>query len=221
MWILKMKFWHEGSTVIPLAQKYNVTVLAFPLNRYEKDGDVFITSGHILQGREKDKKAYIEEIVKNPRYEHLEYEGTFVVYTTRAKKGATHLQMYLSPELIFVKPIIIKPDGFEYLEVAALNKKVLMDFLEIAQKRVKIELQKISQEPIRDLYVPHIMPDMTGQQRKAIMLAYSNGFYDFPKKTNIQNLAKLMKCSPSTFQEHLRKAEEKLVPFVLESISQK
>ncbi|MBN2067345.1 MAG: hypothetical protein JW744_02665 [Candidatus Diapherotrites archaeon] len=168
MWTLKMKFWHEGSAVIPLAQKYNLTILCFPFNRFEQKGYVFLTSAHVPLGEQKNVSAYIGEISKNPRYENLEKEGNLVIYSLRAKKDATHLQMYLSPELIFVKPIVVKPDGFEYLELAALDKKVLTDFLEIAQKWGKVEMQKISQEKIRDFYVPHIMPDLTEKQKKAL-----------------------------------------------------
>ncbi len=218
MWTLKMKFWHEGSAVIPFAKKYKLTVLCFPLNRFEKQGQVFLTTAHIVLGEQKDMMAYLAEISKNPRYENLEHEGNIVIYTLRAKKKATHLQMYLSPELIFVKPIVVKPDGFEYMHVAALQKKVLTDFLVIAQKWVHIEVQKIARERVRDFYVPHVMPDLTEKQKKAITLAYRNGYYSFPKKTEIKSLAKIAGLSPSTFQEHLRKAEQRLIPFFLENI---
>jgi len=136
----------------------------------------------------------------------------------KAKKGATHLQLYLSPELIFVKPIVIKPDGFEYIEIAALQKSVLTEFLKTAQKWLKIEVQKISQEKIRDIYVPHIMPEFTEKQKQAITLAYKNGYYYYPRQIEIKRLAEMAGLSPSTFQEHLHKAEQKLIPFFLENI---
>ncbi|MCX6798914.1 MAG: helix-turn-helix domain-containing protein [Candidatus Diapherotrites archaeon] len=219
MWTLKMKFWHEGSAVIPFAQKYKLTILTFPLNRFAKGGKIFLTSAHIVLGEKKSVVAYLKEISGNPRYLNLEFEGNLVVYTIVAKKGASHLQMYLDPELIFVKPIIVKPDGFEYLEVAALNKKVLTRFLKTAQRWVKIDVQSISNEKIRDFYIPHFLPDLTEKQKKAILLAYKNGYYDFPKRTEIQRLAKLAGLSPSAFQEHLRRAEQKLIPFTLENIA--
>ncbi len=218
MWTLKMKFWHEGSVIIPLAKKYKLTVLVFPMNRFSKGKNIFLTTAHIVLGDEENRQAYFSEISKNPKYENLEFEGNLVMYTLKAKKGASHLQMYLSPELIFIKPIVVKPDGFEYLEVVALDKRVLTDFLKIAQKWVDIKLQKISKEKIRDLYIPHVMPDITEKQKLAIKLAYKNGYYAYPKQIEVQQLAKIAKLSPSTFQEHLRKAEHKLIPFFLENI---
>jgi predicted DNA binding protein len=218
MWTLKMKFWHDGSLIIPMVQKYKLTILVFPMNRFSKGKDIFLTMGHIVLGEEENRQAYFAEILKNPKYENLEFEGNLVIYTLRAKKGATHLQMYLSPELIFTKPMVVKPDGFEYLEVAALDKRVLTEFLKIAQKWVDIKLQKISKEKVRDLYIPHVMPDITEKQKFAIKLAYKNGYYAYPKQIEVQQLAKIAKLSPSTFQEHLRKAEHKLIPFFLENI---
>ncbi len=213
-----MRFWHEGSAVIPLAQKYKLTVLCFPLNRFSKGSRIHLTSAHIVLGEQNNVKAYLNEIAKNPRYENLECEGNLVIYTLKAKKSATHLQMYLSPELIFVKPTVVKPDGFEYLEVAALQKSVLTNFLKIAQKWGRVDMQKIAEGKIRDFYVPHVMPDLTEKQKEAINLAYKNGYYSFPKKIDIQSLAKKAGLSPSTFQEHLRKAEKRLIPFFLENI---
>jgi len=218
MWTLKMKFWHEGSTVIPYAKKYSLSFLTFPMNRFEKGGTVYLTTAHIILGDKKAMESYLNDAKNDERLKNVEIEGNLIVYTIKAKKGASHLQMYLDPQLIFVKPLMVKPDGFEYLEVAALDRSVLTSFMKIARKWVHIELQKISKEKIRDFYVPHLMPDITEKQKHAIGLAYRNGYYSFPKRTDIQRLSKIAGLSPSTFQEHLRRAEQKLIPFFLENI---
>jgi CheY-like chemotaxis protein len=41
---------------------------------------------------------------------------------------------------------------------------------------------------------------------------------ELPRKVDLGDLAKLMKVSTSTYQEHLRKAESKLLPFFSENI---
>lgn len=124
--------------------KYNLTILSYPLNRFEKNSIIYLTTTHIVLGEQKHIDKYFADISKNPKYTNLEREGNVITYTLKAKKGATHLQLYLSPELIFVKPIVIKPDGFEYAEIAALQKSVLTNFLKNAQKWLKIEVQKLS-----------------------------------------------------------------------------
>jgi predicted DNA binding protein len=47
-------------------------------------------------------------------------------------------------------------------------------------------------------------------------LAIKNGYYSSPRKINVKELAKISKLSFSTFQVHLRKAEEKLIPYFFE-----
>ena len=54
------------------------------------------------------------------------------------------------------------------------------------------------------------------KQKQAIELAIKRGYYTSPRKISLQELAKISKLSFSTFQVHLRKAEEKLIPFYFE-----
>ena len=56
------------------------------------------------------------------------------------------------------------------------------------------------------------MPRLSNKQREAYQLAVENGYYKFPRKIGLEEMAKIMKISVSTFQEHLRKAEEKIIP---------
>jgi hypothetical protein len=45
----------------------------------------------------------------------------------------------------------------------------------------------------------------------ALLTAYSNGYYNLPRKTNVQDIAYKQRVSRTTYQEHLKKAENKLV----------
>ena len=56
------------------------------------------------------------------------------------------------------------------------------------------------------------MPNISKEQKNALKIAYNNNYYSYPRKISIENLAKLAKKSTSTFQEHLRKAEIKIMP---------
>jgi predicted DNA binding protein len=38
------------------------------------------------------------------------------------------------------------------------------------------------------------------------------GYYDWPKRTDFQQLARMMKISVPSYREHLKKAEKKLLP---------
>jgi len=217
MWIAKMKFWHKNSLTIEAAKKFNVTILAFPMNTVIDEKIAYLTSGHLIIGDKKSKEKYFEFISKQPKYRNIEIEGDFVVYAYQAPIKETHLQMYFTPDIFFIKPVTVKPDGFEYIEFGSWKKENLTGFLKKVKKWIKISDFSIRKEKVTDIYLPHLMPKLTDKQKTAVSIAYQQGYYDYPKKTNIDKLAKTMKLSPSTFQEHLRKAEEKLMPFLLEN----
>jgi predicted DNA binding protein len=46
-----------------------------------------------------------------------------------------------------------------------------------------------------------------------MVMAIKNGYYNYPRKTSIEKLAELSGLSFSTFHAHLRKAEQRLLPF--------
>ena len=74
------------------------------------------------------------------------------------------------------------------------------------------ELLQIQQKELKDIYLPHLMPQLSKNQRRAIDLAIESGYYEFPRKIDMVGLAKKMGVSYPTFQEHLRRAEGKVIP---------
>ena len=125
--------------------------------------------------------------------------------------------IYHTKEIFFVKPVVNHPDGHEYWEVAAWEKPVLLKFIDSLEEHMDIcNLQKMENSPLTDVYFPNIMPKLSPNQKDAIELAYENGYYSYPRKVDLRKLSKKAKLSLSTFQEHLRKAELKLLPAIIE-----
>jgi predicted DNA binding protein len=52
---------------------------------------------------------------------------------------------------------------------------------------------------------------LTPTQIRALILAYENGFFDYPKKINLERLSEIMGVKPSTLDEILRRGLRKLV----------
>ena len=75
---------------------------------------------------------------------------------------------------------------------------------------------KLSKSKLVDVYFPMLFPKIPEKQKKAIELAHKRGYYSYPKKIELRDLAKESGVSTPTFQENLRKAEIKLLPFILE-----
>lgn len=72
---------------------------------------------------------------------------------------------------------------------------------------------------LQDIYHFHISPKLTTKQKQALDLAVKHGFYEVPRKVELEQLAKAVKISRQAFSEHLRKAEAKLIPKLAESFS--
>ena len=66
-------------------------------------------------------------------------------------------------------------------------------------------------EPRQESY----LANLTGRQRQALITAYSLGYYDVPKKVSSEEVCRHLNMDKSTFVEHLRKAERKIVAEVI------
>lgn len=118
-----------------------------------------------------------------------------------------------SHKLINLKPIIIDEHGFNYWTLGSWDRKELMKFVRVVEREYKGELMSINQEKVEDFSIIHMQPKLTNKQKQAMNLAIKYGYYNYPRKIDVQKLAKLSKLSFSTFHAHLRKAEQKLLPY--------
>jgi len=62
------------------------------------------------------------------------------------------------------------------------------------------------------------LPELTQKQKRALEIAINNGYYDYPKKIKMEKLAKIMGVSYSTYQQHLKTAEGKIVPSIYKEL---
>lgn len=98
------------------------------------------------------------------------------------------------------------------------NRKNLTNLFDICKKKFGGKLIYLKNSKLDNVFIPHIMPKLTEKQKEAFKSAIENEYYVFPRKTNLIKLSKLMKISRPTFEEHLRKAEIKLLRFMKELV---
>jgi len=84
--------------------------------------------------------------------------------------------------------------------------------MESSKTTTFFKVLRFEEKNIDDIYILRLLPGLPKKQKDAISLAYKSGYYQFPKKTNLNKLAKVSK---QTFQENLKKAEAKLMPLLL------
>ena len=217
MWITKLKLMHKDCHIVPRCQKFNVTSYAYPTGAYTKKGHKYVTGIHFLQGEENNKKAFFRDLKKDKRVKRIEISGNIYSYEVDLGRQGEHVQLYYNPQIFFVKPVINSPEGFEYWEVTSWNRTILEKFIQTLEKHMDYcKVLKIEETKKLDIYFPLTFPQLPTKQKEAIEFAYKRRYYSYPKKITIKNLAKEAKVSVPTFQEHLRKAEIKLLPFIME-----
>lgn len=218
MWIAKFKNWHKTCLIRPLCVKYNVTDFVYLLNNWYKRKKMYYTELHILEGDEKNIQKFIREFRKEKSIIKFEVDGNQIF--TLNVLGGKHVTTYsyvFDPQLIYVKPVVQRTDGFEDWELASWNKEILMKVMQIPH--FGMELIYVEEIKGANLFLPQIQPKISKKQKEAIKFAIEKGYYNFPRKVNLDNLSLKAKVSKQTFQENLRKAENKLVPFLVGGVN--
>ena len=119
-------------------------------------------------------------------------------------------------DLLQISPIVYR-HGWEYYRVIAFKHEDLKGLMQrFEEKGLKFEiLRKVDFDGFiassLTLTADALFSDLTEKQMDALLTAYSNGYYNLPRKANVQDIANKKRVSRTTYQEHLKKAENKLV----------
>lgn len=212
MWITRLKIKHD-CTIGNRCKKFNCISYSLSLNNWIDKNYYYTSQRHTIEGDKKNIDKFIKELKEDKRIINLEISKNTVFFVEKRKKGEIPSSHY-NPKMFFVKPVFVDRNGYEYWEMASWEKEVLMKFISDLkkEKNVELTLEKFQNVKLDTIYFPKIMPKLSNKQREAYQLAVENGYYKFPRKVGLEILAKIMKVSVSTFQEHLRKAEEKIIP---------
>ncbi len=81
------------------------------------------------------------------------------------------------------------------------------------------DIDVLSKTAVTEQQIPHsvlapvdqLFEDLTDRQLAALRLAFESGYYEQPRKTSLRELAERTSVARSTYEEHLRKAENKLI----------
>ena len=223
MWIAKLKAKHDDCPIVNRCQKFNIIVFSYPSVWYDKKKNKFATTTCYFQTSNEEKKQnFITDLKTDKKITNIEHSGDIFTYEINLGKEGEHVMLYHTKQILFVKPTINHHDGFEYWEVAAWKREDLEKFIkELKGHMDSCEILKIESSKLTDIYFPNITPKLSASQKKAIALAYENGYYNYPRKITVVQLSKLANVGISTFQEHLRKAELKLLPAIIEKTIKK
>lgn len=112
-------------------------------------------------------------------------------------------------------------DGWEWYRVIAFSEKDLKELFNDLDKHCSsieiISRRSISDESVRDTFLlstASLFGALTDKQTRALMTALDNGYYRLPRTATAGDIAKLMGVPRTSFVDHLRKAENKVLQAV-------
>ncbi|PCR91922.1 helix-turn-helix domain-containing protein [Natrinema ejinorense] len=115
------------------------------------------------------------------------------------------------------QPPTIHRQGWEHYTIIAFDESDIQALHHDLETDRDIEV--LSKTAITEQQIPHSMlapvdqlfEDVTERQMAALRLALESGYYEQPRKTSLRDLADRTAVARSTYEEHLRKAENKLL----------
>jgi predicted DNA binding protein len=211
MWVLKLKIKHD-CTIATRCEKFKCISYSLPLGNWKEKGFYYTTERHTLEGDSENIKKFMRDIKKDERIKDLEIDKNTIFLIGKSKERIP--SSFYNPKMFFTKPVFVDKQGYEYWEVASYDKNILNKFLDDIEKQnyEHLEILQFKNIKLNNLYFPAIMPDLTEKQKRAFELAVEKGYYDIPKRADLKSLSQIMDLSLATYQEHLKRAEAKVIP---------
>jgi predicted DNA binding protein len=163
-----------------------------------------------LDGAESPLKKYAQYMKRSKSI--LEFEITYKSssqYWTRARhhmEGPTIHQTVLESGCMTMLPIVIS-EGKQTHTILSPSQEAFSSLYETLRKRFTfVELDRVRRSPT-GLFAPVL----TKKQEKAFRIAFQRGYYEIPRRCDIEELTCEVTIKRVAFQERLRRAERAIM----------
>jgi predicted DNA binding protein len=134
------------------------------------------------------------------------------------------IETYLARHDCLLLPPLRYTDGAKSCRILALDpanltacyRNLIDDGFAVTVER-KREVESVAHDaPL--LTLDNVLPDLSTRQREAFGVAYDRGYYEIPRETTTTEIAAAVGVERRTAEEHLRRAENKLVAALIKYI---
>ena len=112
-------------------------------------------------------------------------------------------------------PPAVYRDGWGYFRLLTFDETATKDLFRDFSKRGPAELLGKKELTLNvlptSMWVNSLFGELTGKQMDAILKAHRYGYYVSPRKVTTESVAASLGVSRSTYEEHLRKAENRII----------
>ncbi len=157
--------------------------------------------------------CYTRDLKQTNQLRVLEKKDSAALVCLRVKSGGWVVDRILESNCHQIKPLVVS-GGTEQWHVVTENVSDVKNLLSSLEEVGEVKVRRIGK------YTPDKgIHGLTSKQEHALSLAVEKGYYSWPRKVTLEELAQVAKTSRKVYQEHLRKAEGKLMPKFVETIN--
>lgn len=219
MWVAKLKLKHEDCVIGRRCLRFHVISIGIPFNSYKEEDRAYFSHFETLVGEQANIERFIDDIKDDPAIHNLEVQGNSIFFINEVPIQKSIPTTHYNPKIFFIKPVVVDEAGSESWEIGSWDEVILRNFIVSLQKEhFDVKILKLQNEKINEIYFPQVMPFLTKGQKRALEIATQRGYYDYPRNVELIDMAKEAGISLSTFREHLRKAEKKIMPDLIRNV---
>lgn len=198
--VLALKIPQNWMSEIP--QKHPVTIRVIDRVPYSEKGVKDLVE---IAGPEDIMAEVLEDIKKNPLVTKVETtiteRGKVIGAVTTARCEICRI---LTDSDVFLISAESKGSGKMEWTLVVSDKSVLKNIFDhLKSKGVEGDLVKLTKIDDKE--------SLTERQDKITHVAFERGYFDYPKRISLRELARMFDVSPSTLSEILRKGQRKIV----------
>ncbi len=219
-----LKLWHPNCWSIESTKDHpRVCLISNGLFKLENE---VRANFHLVAESYEDLKEFIEDIENYSEYAHEVYViGKNDLEADIHARFPPHTTFYEKVFSLEFMPMRISiSNGFEYWVILVDEEKLsetlnkLMELEDIEVEVLSItNLRSLEDERVEDV-IGEILRSLSMKQKKVLICAYKRGYFEWPRKTSVNELAKSFGIAKSTCLHHLRTAELKIIKRIIEEL---
>ena len=212
----KIGIFHHDCWYTDTINKFSVDIneVAHRIVKHNKGIDIVSGTFRLVAPKRETDKAftYIRNQSSVIEVKKISNEFAPMISVTWKTQG-TAFDHIMKSDCPYVSPVY-STNGYETFDIIANDfiqmQKAVANAEDVGEVKIFSISNSVGQVPI-----------LTRQQLDALIFAYSQGYYEWPKKANLEQVARLFGKKRRTFQENLRRAESKFIPLALQEFLKK
>lgn len=193
----------------------NLIMYGYPMNYFEENNIITLIGVQIISGEQKNVDKYIKNIRKKIKIEQI--SKNTIIFRTKISKNVEYYKNLYNTKIFYQSPII-HTKGREIFTISSWDRKILEEIIKNVQynkNTTHFKILQFKRTKMKEIFIPQLLDKLTSRQREILSIVKEEGYFEYPKKITIQNLAKKLKISKSTLHEIIKRGEAKIMNFYI------